>query len=209
MNVIVDGQANFEVQGDPDNVLAVIAAASEYLHDQKRAILSVKIDGQPVAYTEMVEELKNKSLDSVETLTIVSEEVNLLVKSCLDELEQALPDLPTACHDLAEVFQGAEPELGYEPFYQLAEIWGTVKTRQAQVASALEIDLESLTVGAVPFKDLHEELNKYLSEAVEALETADCVLLGDLLEYELAPRAETEAAIVSLLQEQAGLQTQG
>ena len=44
-------------------------------------------------------------------------------------------------------------------------------------------------------------------DARKALEAEDCVLLGDLLEYELAPRAEAEAEVVALLRSQASQQS--
>lgn len=47
-------------------------------------------------------------------------------------------------------------------------------------------------------------MNKFLAEAVGALESGDLVLLGDLLEYELAPRAEAEVRITALLRERTG-----
>jgi hypothetical protein len=47
------------------------------------------------------------------------------------------------------------------------------------------------------------ELNSFLDEAAQALRDGDTVLLADLLEYELSPRAELEGEIVSLLRRQA------
>ena len=44
-------------------------------------------------------------------------------------------------------------------------------------------------------------------EAAQAVLDGDCILIGDLLEYELAPRAEQEARIVALLQELAAADT--
>jgi hypothetical protein len=123
------------------------------------------------------------------------------VNNCLAELERALPELPEVCHRLAEVFQSERPESGYEPFEQLAAIWKTIKEREIQIFNALDIDLGSIEVDGEPISRIHEELNQYIDEAAEALKAGDCVLLGDLLEYELAPRAETEAAIVALLRD--------
>ena len=206
MDVIIDGKPDFEVQGEPESALAVVVAASEFLREQRRAILALEVDGQAIPADGVVAALEERPVESVETVVITTEDVHTLVDTCLAELEDALPDLPEACHNLAEIFQGDDPESGFEPFYQLAEIWRHIKIREIQVVHALDLDLDALQSDGLSFKAMHDELNKFLSEAAEALETADCVLLGDLLEYELAPRAEAEAEIVALLRAQAAQQ---
>jgi hypothetical protein len=207
MDVILDGDRDFSLTGNPADVLASVAAVSDYLHERGRAILALKVDGRSVVADRLVDELKGKALSDVAELQIESESIEKLVSDCLSELEQALPDLSKACHELAAVFQGESPEEGYEPFQKLAEIWGHVKSREILVINALELDVSELAVNETPFTELHEGLNKHLSEAVDALKAGDCVLLGDLLEYELAPRAEAENSIVAMLQEKAGLRS--
>jgi len=71
------------------------------------------------------------------------------------------------------------------------------------IANALRLDLDSMSLDGSSLKALHDDLNAQLKEAAEALENGDCILLGDLLEYELAPRAEREERIVGLLRERA------
>jgi len=207
MDVILDGQRDFSVTGTPSDVLAVVAAVSDHLHEKGRAILTLKADGKNVTAERLVAEFKGKALGDVTELQIESESIEKLVGDCLSELEQALPDLSKACHELAAVFQGESPEQGYEPFRRLAEIWGHVKSREIMVINALELDVNDLAVSETPFAELHEGLNNHLAEAAEALKAGDCVLLGDLLEYELAPWAETENSIVAVLQEKAGLRS--
>ena len=45
MDVVVDGERNFKVEGAPESVLAVVVAASEFLRGKHRAILVVEVDG--------------------------------------------------------------------------------------------------------------------------------------------------------------------
>lgn len=203
MDVIVDGVSDFAVQGEPANILAVVGAVSDFLRKQGRAILAIDLDGEAITPDEMVKRLEGAPLDSANTLNVSSEDIAKLLEDCLKELDETLPELPVACRSLAEVFQGETPEDGYEPFNRLAEIWAHVKNRELLIAHALGIDLGKLDVNGKSVNTLYEELNERLNEAVEALEQSDCVLLGDLLEYELAPRAEREMDIVSALQSRA------
>lgn len=203
MDVIVDGARNFAVEGEPADVLAVVSAADEFLRKQGRMIVSVNVDGEPVAPEDLVARLGGRAVAGAHTLEIASEALDDLVDRCLAELRASLPELPAACRSLSAVFHGEDPRAGYEPFEQLAEIWGHIKERERLVATALDLDMEALALDGAPFRKLHEELNGFLQEAEQALRDSDLILLGDLLEYELAPRAEREADIVALLQEHA------
>jgi len=202
MDVIVDQEAIVLAQGSSD-VLDALAAASQSLRARGRAVLAVRLDGEAIPPEEVGDRLRGMALSEAAELAVTSEEIAVLVDECLKELEALLPELPKVCHNLAEEFQGERPEAGYEPFHQFAEIWQTVKEREIMVTNALDLDLDALGIKGAPLAQMHRELNKILGEAAEAIKMGDCVLLGDLLEYELAPRAEAEMAIVAVLRERA------
>lgn len=201
MDVIVDGSRDFRLQGEPEDALAAVAAISEYLQKQGRAILVIKADGSSIAPDSLLDTLQGKSLADISSLEVESADVAGLVEGSLRELTDTLPELPKACHELAAIFQGSTPEQGFEPFHKLADIWANVKSRELMVANALNLNLDEIRINGESVTALHEELNLYLTEAAVALESGDLVLLGDLLEYELAPRAEVEPEIVALLRE--------
>lgn len=200
MDVIVDGASNYNLQGTPEDVFGAVGAVSEFLRSQGRSVLSVKVDGEEVSPENIAQRLKGKSIADVTRLEVGSESTSALVEECLSGLQEFLPELPQVCRNLAEVFQGERPEEGFDPFVELAEIWGHIKTREALVANALELDLGDLEVDGKTVQSVHAELNQFLQEAEQALKDGDIILLADLLEYELAPRAELEVSIVSLLQ---------
>jgi len=203
MDVWVDGQNNFRVEGEPEDALVVFRAATDFLRGQGRMVTVLKVDGVSVAPDDVRARLEGVSPTQVQKIEVISEDTRTLVVESLRELEGAIAELPQLCRQLAEVFQGDAPSDGYEPFQKLAGIWGHVKTRQQLAASALELDLAAAEVKGMQVAALADELNGFLGEAAEALKRNDAVLLGDLLEYELAPRAELEAVIVAWLQERA------
>lgn len=203
MEVIVDGARNFALEGAPADLLAVLAAADAFMRQQQRMIVSIVLDGVPVLPDEVLVKLKDVPPDAAQVMEIRSEGSRELAERCLEELTGALPDLAAACRSLAEVFHGDAPQDGYEPFHDLADIWSHIKERERMVLDALGLDPEALNLGEATFTEMHEELNRFLQEAVAALESNDLILLGDLLEYELAPRAEREVDIVARLREQA------
>lgn len=203
MELIVDGAADFACDSDAGTILSVLECVNARLREGGRAILRLRVDGRDVSASDLAKELKDKPVTEVARLEVESAQVRQLVNECLDMLARELPHLPQACHELAAEFQGPDPANGYEPCHKLAEIWGHVKSRQMLVISALELDMDSLDVNGKGLGELHRDLNDQFEQMIAALEAQDCVRLGDLVEYELAPRAETEAKIVAVLQEKA------
>lgn len=203
MDVIVDGERNYAFKGEPKDMLSALAAVDQLLQERGRVMLSVSLDGQTVAPEDLAGRLENVPLDTVGVLDVRSSSLADLVRQGLRELEESLPELPVACRKLAEVFHGEAPEEGFDPFNELARIWSHVKAQQVRIATALKLDLAGFEIHGCPVGTHHEELNAFLEEAAQALQDGDCILLGDLLEYELAPRAEQELALVELLKSEA------
>jgi hypothetical protein len=203
MEIIIDGDRGFAPQGDPPDALAMAAAITEFLRERGRGIVSLKVNDRNIHPQALVEELEGLPLEQVNAIEVESRDLGSMVDDVLAQIRPAVEELPSMCHQLATVFQGDKPEEGYEPFEKLAEVWGHVKGREAQIAQALQLDVAATQLDDKSLQQVHEELNQYLLEAAEALQAQDVILLGDLLEYELAPRAELETQIVSLLEERA------
>lgn len=199
MDVIVDGDRNFRFEGQPRDLLSAVSAIDAWLRERNRAIRSLKVDGKALTPESLVNDFENGALEAAATLEVQSSSIPDMVRQCIAEMNEVLPDLANACRGLAAVFHGETPEDGFDPFQELAGIWENIKTRQMLVADALQLDLAELQLNGAPLSAIHDELNRCLEEAEEALRAGDCVLLGDLLEYELAPRAEREVEIAVLL----------
>jgi hypothetical protein len=201
MDVLVDGQTHLEITS-PATVVEAVGMAVESLRAQGRAVVGVRVNGEDLAPEALSERFADTAAAEV-SLELSTRPVLELVLEVLDTMTEMLPELPAACRKLALVFQSEIPEEGYEPFQELAEIWEFVKARQRMAAEALEIDIDTLEVKGQPLREHLRELNSFLEESAQALRDGDTVLLGDLLEYELAPRAELEGEIVSALRRHA------
>ena len=209
MDVVIDGSSNYDFTGEPCDALAAVAEISDFLRERGRAVVTLTVDGETVRPDTMLDALAERPLSEVGRIEVMSEEVGVLVRDALNELEEVLPELPQACRSLAEVFQSESPEEGFEPFCKLADIWGAIKVREIQIADALELEVDGQEIGGETIGAMHKTLNEYLDEAAEALKANDCILLGDLLEYELAPRAEKEIHIAAFLRARAQGQLSG
>jgi len=199
MDVIIDGARDFKLTGEPEDLMAVVAVVTEHLEAQGRSVVAVEVDGVSLHPETVEAKLAGRGLSGASEMRFESEDTVVLVRESLADLREALPDLPEACRQLAAIFQGEAPEEGYEPFQELAGIWLYVKRLEHLACTSMHLDSEVLEVAGRKVADHSRELNGFLEEAVQALRDGDTVLLGDLLEYELAPRAELEADIVAVL----------
>ncbi len=203
MEIIVDGQPDAELATKAIAIeagaLSLVAAVSEGLQNRGRAVVSLSVNGESVTPETVTNVLEGLAPSDIHRIDIVTREIKQLVEESLSELRESVTELPEICRNLAAVFQGPEPDAGYSALQQIIEIWSAIKTRQTDIAAAKNLDFNALTMAGQTLQTLHDDLNNILREAETALANRDTVLLGDLLEHELAPRAERETAIVELL----------
>lgn len=200
MDVTVDN-APRPMPEAPD-MLTLVSDLNATLRAEGRALVGLSIDGEAVSPEALGERFAGLPAAG-RRVEAVSRPIAELVLESLDEIAATLPELPSACRKLAEVFQGENPGEGFEPFEELATIWDHLKARQRMAAEALGISLETLEVKGQLMSAHLAEFNAFLDEAAQALRDGDTVLLGDLLEYELAPRAELERDIMAELRRRA------
>lgn len=201
MKILVDGSPAVDFHQLPDTLAELINHLGTRLKEQDRAILSISIDGEKISYDDLTTAVSSQSLESINAVEVLSRSLPELALEQLDEIDAVLPELAPVCRSLAELFQSGGPKEGYEQFEQLASIWQDLKYKQRMVAQAVDCSLGDLSLGKSDVGKHHQELNTYLQEAAQALQAEDRVLLADLLEYELAPRAEEESKIVQALRE--------
>ena len=61
------------------------------------------------------------------------------------------------------------------------------------------LDLAAIAIDGTSFPDFYADFNATLTELVEAFGASDSVLIGDLLEYEVAPRLEKLSQFIDLI----------
>lgn len=199
MKLLIDGEPVIAFDEVPETLSELLDKANLRLRQQGRGIVAISIDSEeinPDALTDAVERRDIREVDSIELRT---RSLSALAIELIEEIEAVLPELPNVCHALAEIFQTGTTEEGYEQFDQLATIWGELKTKQKMVADVVGLNLDELPLAKRTVGDHHNELNEFLTAAAQALKKDDRVVLADLLEYELAPRAESELLIVQAL----------
>ncbi len=197
MDVIVDGKP--QAAGASATAFETVTRIGRDLRAEGRAIVDICVDGERIGPEDLETRLGDKAAAAPGSITIASEALNTLTRGAISSLRDVLPELPKACRTLAAIFQGESPESGFESFSHVFDIWSQIKQRQQEIASALGASPDTIYMDGGAVADINEDLNRAVVDAYEALKAKDWVLLGDHLEYELAPRAEREQAIVNRL----------
>lgn len=200
MKIIINGKEEFRVPENAKTLIDILEILIDYLSNNNLGLVKLRVNEQNVYPGESLKAIQNMEISNIHTLEITAIPILQLLQDSISELERYTPELSNICYGIAELFQSENPSEGLGPFQRLTEIWGEIKNREAVIVNSLSKYLknqESSIVGEIV--EHHRELNQYLGEAYKALSNEDMVSLSDILQYELAPRAEKELEIVNLL----------
>jgi hypothetical protein len=198
MNVLIDG-VEHPISAEPDTSLgAVLAQVDAALAARERMIVSVNIDGKAISPEALGAEV-SRHVGSMQRVLVQSEATAVLADTELARVEQQLPVLSQTVRDVATLFQLGKTADGLDGCRRTTDIWMGIVASERRVADALRLALDEFEVGGKPIEAHRAELNRFLHEALEAMERGDYVLLGDLFEHELAPRLDVELTIVNEL----------
>ena len=202
MEIIIDGVHDQQIQGDPEDLLAAFRIITDNLHAKRRAIVALRLNGDTISPEDVPQCMENVPINTPVRIEITTHDIDEMSMNCLNQLMENLPELPVACQELARIFQSGSPQDALNSFVELVELWRIVKERQLLVAKTQNIDMAAFQISGKSIQQQHTELNAFLNDALETMQSEDWIALGDLLEYELAPRADEEQQVVALLREQ-------
>ncbi len=201
MEVFIDGIKGFNFTTSPENLQSALNEIINYLNDKQLAMVKLKVNEQEVYPGKSLEAIQAMDISNIQKLEIITYPVHQLIEESIADLELYSPELCGLCREIAQIFQSENPDDGFKPFQKLSAIWSEIKKREAMIINILSSQLSEDNPSIQNIKTHHDELNKVLEEAYKSLESNDCIGLGDLLEYELAPLAEKEPEVVNQLKQ--------
>jgi hypothetical protein len=201
MKLTVDSDSNVNMVSNPTTLSDVLLDVTSMLGGGGRVIQSIVLNGTDIVPEALTPELGATAVTNIETLVIESADMRTLIRDALAEMGEVLPELPAACHSLAEVLQGDAPAEGFALFNQLLDIWEVVKERQLQAVHALAVEPESVQAGNSTLATHNALLDETLAKSRAMMEASDFASLGDLLSYDMNEMAQTEASITATLLE--------
>ncbi|MFP6583206.1 MAG: hypothetical protein VCD00_11720 [Candidatus Hydrogenedentota bacterium] len=199
MRIRLDDQEGLGLISNPSTLAGALAEVTELVQAKGRAIQTIIINAENVAPEALTVELGSRPVSEIDSLELQTVSIKELVVESLDEIAEVIPELPTACHELAQVLVSDDPASCFAQFNQFLEIWEVLKERQAQAASSLELSLEELVFRGSNASAHNLKLDAMLKKARGFMEASSFPELSDLLSHDLVELAEAEADLIAAL----------
>lgn len=124
------------------------------------------------------------------------------MESPTEQLAEAAEELRSAVEQLGEVsimLQTGRDAEAMEAVVRFTSLSSRIVRLYPLLKQAGGVDFNEVMVDGVAFPAFYAEFNRMLGELIEAFGAEDSILIGDLLEYEIAPRLETLLQYIDLL----------
>lgn len=122
-------------------------------------------------------------------------------------LQELTEDLKTSIQDISEVSILLQTGKDREAMNTLVAFSDTLQDFLRVfllLKNRNDMDVSNLTISNMSFEEYYNELNSVLKELIDAFHLNDSVLIGDLLEYEIAPRLEGLVQFIKRLKSSKG-----
>jgi len=199
MDIQIDGE-RFDLL---DEVLPtagdVFERVDEWIAKKGRCVISITIDGKQIG-SEQLGEMTLRTADTFDRFEFTTQPTSELVDSLVGELESKIEELGGLVRELAMHFQGEVETPPLDMLTSMVDVWRSILDRIVTAAGLVRIEMGTLDVpGTGLASDHHDRVTDTLNKLVSAVEQGDFVLVADLLEYEVAPGVEREAAVLAAL----------
>ena len=199
MDIQIDGERFDLLDEVPPTAGDVFDRVDEWIARKGRCVVGITIDGNQISSVQLGE-ITLRRADSFDRFEFVTQSTSDLVESLVGELESKIEELGGLARELAMHFQGEVETPPLDMLAKMVEVWRSILERIVTAAGLLRIEMGTLDVpGTGLAGDHHDRVTDTLNKIVSAVEQSDFVLVADLLEYEVAPGVEREAAVLAAL----------
>jgi len=139
---------------------------------------------------------EEKMQQAVKLIDLVSGNVSFRLQELQDPraaLETLSGDLKICIEEISEIsilLQTGKDRQAMDTMVRFSELSQSLVRLVASVLTNSTDPEKQVTVGGRGLQDFYRDLNRILTELLEAFHANDSVLIGDLMEYEIAPRLE-------------------
>ncbi len=139
---------------------------------------------------------EEKMQQAVKLIDLVSGNVSFRLQELQDPraaLETLSEDLKICIEEISEIsilLQTGKDRQAMDTMVRFSELSQSLVRLVASVLANSADPGKQVTVGGRGLQDFYRDLNRILTELLEAFHANDSVLIGDLMEYEVAPRLE-------------------
>lgn len=184
MEVTLNGEPQATDFSECANLAELVAAAErDEASEEACVVVGVEIDGENLTPEEM-SALEARSLDGVARIAIERQPVHTIASSVLRQGADYSGEIVKAIGRTVEYFRSARSDQANELFAHVSDSLTVLVGISSSAANVLPERAEEL----IRFQT---DLFPWLEELIEAQSDEDPIRIGDLLEYEIAPRVES------------------
>ncbi|HNQ97128.1 MAG: hypothetical protein JW875_02335 [Spirochaetales bacterium] len=185
MKILLNGK-NLDYTLDTEETVGeVLGSVESECEKAGMTVTSVRVDGHTIDAAAL-DALFRKSPDEVTSIELETLNGESIIKA-LQDLGKRFTDMIPVIEDIPVLLQTGKDltvmetihtfSVDIEQFYRLLPLFPLTG-----------MDATTITAGSVPLGNYPGELAPLLSQLLDALKQRDTVLVGDIAEYELAPR---------------------
>lgn len=180
MAVYLDDQP---VQLDGSTLGDVLQSASAQLAGDRRMVVEVQLDGQPLVGEALTQQASAPVPDEAD-LRLYSAQPQAVAAGALEQVRQQLAGQQPALNQAADLLQQDKSAEAFAAINAFNEVW--LRTMQAieQASQLMGIDLTELIVDDQPFTTHTGELFTQLQQLRQQVADRDTAALADSLAYE-------------------------
>ena len=137
--------------------------------------------------------------------------MKIILKERISELSDPLGELikttkalklsQAEINDISVMLQTGKDREALNSIIKFSELSQKTVRLYPLLKNAEIFDFEEILINDIKLSEYYNDLNEILSELIEAFTANDSVLIGDLLEYEVAPRLESLIGAFERIQE--------
>jgi len=197
-----------DLQADADSITKLLAEFLGEIRDSGETISRRLYENLMIIDPEAIDEGSEQHLalnTQLVSLKIILNERILELANPLGELAKttrAMKISISEINDISVLLQTGKDREALNSIIKFSELSQKFLRIYPLLKTGGIVDIEALTIDGKDFSDYYLDLNAILSELLEAFTANDSVLIGDLLEYEVAPRIESLVAALDSIQKE-------
>lgn len=201
--IIEDACLTWDLEGKNLLLQQVVDEVEEFLFTVGRVPVGLIIDGHSLTQEELEEQQEEKIKgDEVFEFEVIG--VTEFVLQNMEGADEAnnklIENIKTFANELYCSSKTIDPREVIEEIKHFYFFW-------IRLQNLIPEAFKGVDFGGKEFSEIIVEIQKIFKEIVDAMEEEDCVLVADLLQYEVVPFIETISQSISMLKENISKQT--
>jgi len=184
MEVILNGETMTLDVSDCANLAELVAEAERLdVRSEPSVLVGISIDGEPLS-SEELGELESRALEGVRRVEIQRRPTHEVASSVLRQGALYSTEIIRAIERTVEHFRCGRSDLANELLAHVSDSLAVFVGISASVATVIGERAEELA-------ERQSQLHPWLEQMIEAQSGGDPIRVGDLLEFEIAPRIQS------------------